>query len=47
MRYNGGDLTEHMLIVDSDLSISSFGEDELGELFVVSLNGGIYRLVER
>ena len=47
LRHDGTGVTEHMLIVDSELSISSFGEDELGELFVVSLDGGIYRLVER
>ena len=41
---DGRRVTEHMLIVDSELSISSFGEDRLGELLVVSLDGGIYRL---
>ena len=28
---------------DTDMSISSFGEDEAGNIYVVDLNGGIYR----
>ena len=46
LRHDGTRVTEHMLIVDSGLSISSFGEDGLGELLVLSLDGGIYRFVE-
>jgi len=35
-------------LLDSGLSISSFGEDEAGELYVLDLNGGaVYRLVDR
>jgi uncharacterized repeat protein (TIGR01451 family) len=30
--------------LDTSLSISSFGEDESGELYVVDLNGGVYRI---
>lgn len=33
------------LLLDTNLSISSFGEDEAGELFVVSLSGTISRIV--
>ncbi len=33
------------LLLESGLNISSFGEDEMGELYVVSLRGGIYRVV--
>jgi hypothetical protein len=34
------------LLVESGLSISSFGEDEAGELYVADLSGGgVYRLV--
>ena len=47
LRHDGTRVTEHMQVVDSGLSISSFGEDRLGEILVVSLDGGIYRLVER
>lgn len=32
--------------IDSALSISSFGEDVNGEIYVVDLNGGVYRLNE-
>ena len=47
LRYDGEQVTEHLELVDSDLSISSFAEDESGELFVLSLDGGLYRLRER
>jgi hypothetical protein len=31
-------------VMDSALSISSFGENEAGELFVCDLNGAVYRV---
>jgi hypothetical protein len=31
------------LILDTDFLISSFAEDEAGELYVVDLRGSIYR----
>jgi glucose/arabinose dehydrogenase len=34
------------LLLDSSLLISSFGEDQAGELYVADLNGGLYRVVE-
>ena len=34
-----------ILLRDTALNISSFGEDEFGELFVVNLNGTVHRLV--
>lgn len=33
------------LLLESGLNISSFGEDEAGELYVVDLRGGVYRVV--
>ena len=33
------------LLLDTTLNISSFGEDQAGELYVVDLNGGIYKVV--
>lgn len=32
-------------LLRSGLSITSFGEDEAGEVYVVAMNGGIYRIV--
>ncbi len=32
------------LLLRSGLNVSSFGEDETGELYVTDLNGGVYRL---
>lgn len=31
-------------LLDTDLMIASFGEDDSGELYVVDLNGGVYRM---
>ena len=37
--------TEHMLLVDSNVLITSFGEDQAGNLYIVSRNRGTYTLV--
>lgn len=34
------------LLLQTSLNISSFGEDESGELYVADLNGNVYRLVD-
>jgi glucose/arabinose dehydrogenase len=39
------DAMQHALFADTDFNVSSFGEDEAGELYLTDLNGGIYRLV--
>lgn len=33
------------LLLDNDMMIASFGEDDNGELYVVDYNGGVYRVV--
>ncbi len=33
------------LLLDTDLRIASFGEDEAGEVYVVDLGGAVYRIV--
>ena len=45
LRYNGESLSEHTLLVDSSLSITSFGQDLAGNLYILSRNAGIYYLV--
>ena len=45
LRYDGGRVAEQLELVDSRLEISSFGEDQSGEILVLSFDGGIYRLV--
>ena len=45
LRYDGASVTEQTLLVDSALSISSFGEDRAGNLYVLGHSQGIYRLV--
>ncbi|MGZ9164958.1 MAG: PQQ-dependent sugar dehydrogenase, partial [Anaerolineales bacterium] len=35
---------QSQLLFDMDVTITSFGQDESGELYLVSDNGGIYRL---
>jgi glucose/arabinose dehydrogenase len=42
-RYDGRRVTEHIELVDSDLSISSFGEGRDGELYILSFDEKIYR----
>lgn len=44
--YDGSAVTENKLLVDSSLSITSFGEDLAGNLYILSRQGGIYTLVE-
>ena len=34
------------LMLETGLNISSFGEDEAGEMYVLDLNGGVYRLID-
>jgi hypothetical protein len=35
-------------MLDTSLSISSFGEDEAGEMYVLDLDGGaVYRLIDK
>ena len=45
LRYDGAQVDEYLELVDSKLDISSFGEDQHGEMFILSFDGGIYRLV--
>jgi hypothetical protein len=45
LRYDGIPVTEQALLVDSDLSITSFGHDLEGTLYVLSRNQGIYRVL--
>ena len=45
LRYDGGSVTELTLLVDSVLRISSFGEDQAGNLYVLDHSEGIYKLV--
>ena len=45
LRYDGNSVTEHMLLADSELLITSFGLDLDLNLYVLSRNDGIYRLV--
>ena len=48
LRYDGSQITENALLVDSTLSITSFGVDSRGELYVLDRGSrnGIYRLTQ-
>ena len=46
LAYDGSVVTENILLVDSGLSITSFGEDLAGNLYILDRQGGIYTLVE-
>ena len=45
LRYDGQEVTEHLLLADTPLQIVSFGQDRDGALYVLSQNAGIYRLI--
>jgi hypothetical protein len=34
------------VVAETDFSVSSFGEDEFGELYVVDLAGAVYHIAE-
>ena len=44
IRYDSARVTESLLVADTDLRITSFGEDRDGRLYVLSQRSGIYRL---
>ncbi|HEX7069612.1 MAG TPA: PQQ-dependent sugar dehydrogenase [Rhodothermales bacterium] len=46
LHYDGSAAT-NQLLVDTDIPITSFGQDRAGEVFVLSLDGEIYRLAPR
>lgn len=47
LRYDGSSVTENSEITEADLfTLSSFGRDEAGELYVCSLDGVIYKIVK-
>ena len=46
LRYDGESVTEHTLLNDSVRRVSAFGEDEEGEVYLLSFDGYIYRLAE-
>ncbi len=47
LRYSGGRLVENKIIAESPAAISSFGEDESGEVYVVGFDGRIYIFEEK
>ncbi len=44
LRYAGGGVVEHRQLADTGLRIMSFGQDNDGELYLLSQKSGIYRL---
>ncbi len=46
LRYDGARVTEVLELADTDLRIASFGEDQSGELFVLSFDRKMYWLKE-
>ena len=47
LRHDGAQVTEHLEIVDSALRISSFGQEQSGEILILSFDNKIYRLKPR
>ena len=46
LRYDGSRVTESIQLADTSLRISSFAEDADGELYILDLEGEIYRFAE-
>lgn len=46
VRYEAGQVIEHQFLVSSPSPLASFGIDEAGELYVVGIDGALYRLAE-
>jgi len=46
LAYYGNVVTQNTLLADSGLSITSFGEDLAGKLYILARQGGIYTLVQ-
>ena len=44
LRYDGARVTEHLQLADTNMRIASFGEDQSGDLFILSFDSKIYRL---
>ena len=44
LRYEDGRVAEHRRLADTDLRIMSFGQDNGGELYLLSQRDGVYRL---
>lgn len=45
LRYNGAGVTDHVLLAETELQLSSFGMDESGEVYLLDYRGGgIFRL---
>jgi uncharacterized repeat protein (TIGR03806 family) len=47
LRYEDDEVVDHKVLAQSPVSISSFGQDEAGEVYVVGYNGNIYRFIEK
>ena len=46
LRYDGSRVTEQLELVDSSLRIAAFGEDQEGELYILSFDEKLYRMRE-
>ena len=45
LRHNGQTVTEHIILAKVDAQITSFGEDQAGNVYILSRDDGIYHLV--
>lgn len=42
-----GDVWQVQLLFDTDVNITSFGQDDAGEIYLLGDNGGVYKLTQR
>jgi glucose/arabinose dehydrogenase len=46
LKYFDGEVISDVLLTDTKVQITSFGQDADGELYVTGFNGGVYRIVD-
>ena len=46
LRHDGETVTDHILLAKVDAQITSFGEDQAGNVYILSRDDGIYRLAK-
>lgn len=47
LHFNGQSVIDHDMLIDSDLSITSFGQDLTGNLYILTRNDGIFSITKQ
>ena len=47
LRHDGQTVTGHMVLAKVEAQITSFGEDQAGNVYILSRDSGIFQLIDR